>query len=163
MSGYKCRTKLVKMHILGHFNIWNFLCIHENCESDSKSCLNKCVDTHKVYCIHRKKASLLTWFFVSLPTSCQLGIECRLLACILKALIGMETSQLWFKGYLGVWFKPNSLRKQGFIFSSKWAFMLVILTFGFDCYWRCLFGLETSGLVNLVLKETNLIWVRLAL
>lgn len=62
MSGYKCRTKLVKMHVLGHFNIWNFLCIHEDCESDSKSCLNKCVDTHKVYCIYRKKAALLTCF-----------------------------------------------------------------------------------------------------
>lgn len=41
--------------------------------------------------------------------------------------------------------------------------MLVILTFGFGCYWRYLFGLETSGLVDLVLKEPDLIWVRLAL
>lgn len=40
--------------------------------------------------------------------------------------------------------------------------MLVILTFGFG-YWRCLFGLETSVLVNLVLRETDLIWIRLAL
>lgn len=56
-----------------------------------------------------------------------------------------------------------ALEIQGFIFSSKRAFMLVILTFGFGCYWRYLFGLETSGLVDLVLKEPDLIWVRLAL
>lgn len=41
--------------------------------------------------------------------------------------------------------------------------MLLILTFGFGCYWRCLFGHETSGLVDLVLREPDLIWVRLAL
>lgn len=40
--------------------------------------------------------------------------------------------------------------------------MLVIFTFGLGCYWRCLFGLETS-LVDLVLKEPDLIWARLTL
>lgn len=35
--------------------------------------------------------------------------------------------------------------------------------FGFGCYWRYLFGLETSGRVDLVLKEPDLIWVTLTL
>lgn len=69
MSGYKCRTKLVKMHVLGYFNIWNFLCIHEDCESDSHSCLNKCADTHKVYCIYREKKSIIVNMFFCIPAN----------------------------------------------------------------------------------------------